>query len=126
MSGPWLVLLLVLSLLQLVLIAWWLFDRRSERAGILALTAARAELLTTMQAVTQRIDVLERSVRGDIDTSGRGARQEMTQTFAVFQQALLNQGAEPASDAPEAFAAIVRADVAKWAAIVRQTGAKPD
>ncbi|MFO1191647.1 MAG: DNA recombination protein RmuC [Rhodoferax sp.] len=96
MSGPWLVLLLVLSLLQLVLIAWWLFDRRSERAGILALTAARAELLTTMQAVTQRIDVLERSVRGDIDTSGRGARQEMTQTFAVFQQALLNQGAETA------------------------------
>ena len=41
-------------------------------------------------------------------------------------EALLNQGAEPASDTPEAFGAIVRADVAKWAAIVRQTGAKPD
>ena len=40
--------------------------------------------------------------------------------------ALLNQGAEPASDTPEAFGAIVRADVAKWAAIVKQTGAKPD
>ena len=40
--------------------------------------------------------------------------------------ALLNQGAEPASDTPEAFGAVVRADVAKWAAIVRQTGAKPD
>ena len=41
-------------------------------------------------------------------------------------EALLNQGAEPASDTPEAFGAIVRADVAKWAAIVKQTGAKPD
>ena len=42
------------------------------------------------------------------------------------RDALLNQGAEPASDTPEAFGAVVRADVAKWAAIVKQTGAKPD
>ena len=39
---------------------------------------------------------------------------------------LLGQGAEPASDTPEAFAAIVRADVPKWAKIVKETGAKPD
>ncbi len=39
---------------------------------------------------------------------------------------LLAQGAEPASDTPEEFAAIVRADVVKWAKIVKETGAKPD
>lgn len=39
---------------------------------------------------------------------------------------LLAQGAEPASDTPEEFAAIVRADVIKWAKIVKETGAKPD
>jgi tripartite-type tricarboxylate transporter receptor subunit TctC len=39
---------------------------------------------------------------------------------------LLGQGAEPASDTPEEFAALVRADVVKWAKIVKETGAKPD
>jgi tripartite-type tricarboxylate transporter receptor subunit TctC len=39
---------------------------------------------------------------------------------------LLGQGAEPASDTPEEFAALVRADVVKWARIVKETGAKPD
>ncbi len=42
------------------------------------------------------------------------------------RDALANQGAEPASDTPEEFAAIVREDVAKWARIIKQTGAKPD
>jgi tripartite-type tricarboxylate transporter receptor subunit TctC len=42
------------------------------------------------------------------------------------RDALHNQGAEPATDTPEEFAAIVRADVAMWAKIVRQTGAKAD
>ncbi len=42
------------------------------------------------------------------------------------RDALHNQGAEPATDTPEEFAAMVRADVAKWAKIVKQTGAKAD
>ena len=42
------------------------------------------------------------------------------------REALANQGAEPAGDTPEEFAAIVREDVAKWAKIIKQTGAKPD
>ena len=42
------------------------------------------------------------------------------------RDALSNQGAEPVTDTPEEFAAIVRADVAKWAKIVRATGAKPN
>jgi tripartite-type tricarboxylate transporter receptor subunit TctC len=43
-----------------------------------------------------------------------------------IKEALANQGAEPVIDTPEEFAAIVRADVAKWARIVKQTGAKAD
>jgi tripartite-type tricarboxylate transporter receptor subunit TctC len=42
------------------------------------------------------------------------------------RDALSNQGAEPLTDTPEEFAAVVRADVAKWAKIVRATGAKPN
>jgi len=42
------------------------------------------------------------------------------------RDALANQGAEPITDTPEEFAAIVRADVVKWAKIVKATGAKPN
>jgi len=42
------------------------------------------------------------------------------------RDALSNQGAEHVTDTPEEFAAIVRADVAKWAKIVKATGAKPN
>ena len=43
-----------------------------------------------------------------------------------MKKSLVNQGAEPAGDAPEEFAALVRADLAKWAKAVKETGAKPD
>ena len=43
-----------------------------------------------------------------------------------MKEALVNQGAEPAGDTPEDFAAVVRADLAKWAKAVKDTGAKPD
>ena len=36
------------------------------------------------------------------------------------QQLLLAQGAEPVSDTPEQFAAILKADVAKWGDVVRE------
>ncbi len=45
---------------------------------------------------------------------------------AEIRDALSNQGAEPLTDTPEQFAAIVQADVAKWARIVKATGAKPN
>ncbi len=43
-----------------------------------------------------------------------------------IRDALSGQGAEPVTDTPEEFSAIVRADVAKWARIVKATGAKPN
>lgn len=44
----------------------------------------------------------------------------------AMKEALLKQGAEPALDTVEEFTAIVRNDVAMWAQIVKQTGAKAD
>ncbi len=43
-----------------------------------------------------------------------------------LKEGLHSQGAEPVIDTPEEFAAIVRADLAKWAKIVKDTGAKAD
>ncbi len=42
------------------------------------------------------------------------------------RQLLLAQGAEPVSDTPEQFAAILKADIAKWGEVVRKSGAKAD
>ena len=42
------------------------------------------------------------------------------------QQLLLAQGAETVSDTPEHFAAILKADVAKWSEVVKKSGAKAD
>jgi tripartite-type tricarboxylate transporter receptor subunit TctC len=42
------------------------------------------------------------------------------------RQLMLAQGAEPVSESPEQFAAIVKADIAKWSEVVRKSGAKAD
>ncbi|MDB5807920.1 MAG: tctC [Betaproteobacteria bacterium] len=42
------------------------------------------------------------------------------------QQLMLVQGAEPISESPEQFAALIKADVAKWGDVVRKSGAKAD
>ncbi|MEO7727873.1 MAG: tripartite tricarboxylate transporter substrate binding protein [Burkholderiales bacterium] len=47
-------------------------------------------------------------------------------TMPEVQQLLLAQGAEPVSDTPEQFAAIIKADITKWGEVVRKSGAKAD
>jgi len=42
------------------------------------------------------------------------------------RQKLMDMGAEPAPNTPEEFAAMVKAEVAKWADVVRKSGAKVD
>jgi len=39
---------------------------------------------------------------------------------------LLAQGLEPAGNTPQAFDAYIRSEVARWSAVVRQAGLKPD
>ena len=59
-----------------------------------AYESGRAEMMAALQANTARLERLERELGREIGESSRGARQELTQTFAVFQQTLLAQGAE--------------------------------
>lgn len=42
------------------------------------------------------------------------------------RQRLISQGADPASNTPEEFAAYVKAEMAKWGKVVRDTGARAD
>jgi tripartite-type tricarboxylate transporter receptor subunit TctC len=42
------------------------------------------------------------------------------------REKLVNLGAEPVGDTPEEFAALVKSEGAKWAAVVKQSGARVD
>jgi len=46
--------------------------------------------------------------------------------LADVRQLMLAQGAEPVSETPEQFAALVKADIAKWGEVVRKSGARAD
>ncbi len=75
-------LLLALGLAQIALLLWLLLRKPADPSA-----HTRAELL----AANER---LERELRQAIAESGRGGRQELTQSFASFQQTLVQQGAE--------------------------------
>ncbi len=72
----------------------WLGPRGQDQGGLLAAEQGRSELLTALQASAERMDRLERELRREISESARGARQELTQNLASFQQSLVQQGAE--------------------------------
>lgn len=42
------------------------------------------------------------------------------------RQLMLAQGAEPVSETPEQFAAVIRSDIVKWTEVVKKSGAKAD
>ena len=85
--------LLAVAAANLMLLAWMLV-RRAGQAELLALQSAQAQSTAAIKAVAERIERMERDVGRVIDESSRGARQELAQTFALFQQTLLKQGAE--------------------------------
>ena len=72
----------------------WLARRNHATDGLLAAEQGRTELLAALQASAERMDRLERELRREISESARGARQELTQNLATFQQSLVQQGAE--------------------------------
>jgi tripartite-type tricarboxylate transporter receptor subunit TctC len=43
-----------------------------------------------------------------------------------MRQRLLDQGAEPVGNSPEAFAKIMQEEVVRWSEVVRVSGAKAD
>ena len=83
MTEPGFYVLLTLLILNLLL-ALWLIFRKSPDNG-------NAELLTLIQAGN---DKTEREVRREILDNSRANRQELSTTFATFQQTLTQQSAE--------------------------------
>ncbi|MDR6538201.1 DNA recombination protein RmuC [Variovorax soli] len=67
-----------------VLLLLWLLLRKPPAPD-------HSTLVATLGAANERI---ERELRHEIGESSRGARQETSQAFATFQQALVQQGAE--------------------------------
>lgn len=77
--------LLVLNVLMLVLLIWLLLRKPAgDDQGVTGLLAA----------LNEGHAKLEREVRREISDSSRASRQELGTTFATFQQALVQQGAE--------------------------------
>ena len=75
--------LLALLIVNALLLLWLLFRRQPDNG--------KAELLTLMNAGN---DKTEREVRREIVDNGRANRQELSSSFATFQQTLTQQSAE--------------------------------
>ena len=75
--------LLALLIVNALLLLWLLFRRQPDNG--------KAELLTLMNAGN---DKTEREVRREIVDNGRANRQELSSSFATFQQTLTHQSAE--------------------------------
>ncbi len=76
------------------LVVLWLALRRTDPVLAQKVESARTEVVASVQVGTVRIERLERELARMIEESSRGARLELAQTFAVFQQTLLAQSAE--------------------------------
>ena len=74
-----------------VLIGLWLALRSPDTRAAEQAQLARAELLASLQSGNDR---LERELRREISDTSRGGRQELAQSFATFQQALVGQSFE--------------------------------
>ncbi|MEO6623506.1 MAG: DNA recombination protein RmuC [Burkholderiaceae bacterium] len=85
--------LLLLAVANVFLLAGMLL-RRSGRSELLALQMAQSDSAAASKASAERVERMERELGRVIGESSRGARQELSQTLALFQQTMLTQGAE--------------------------------
>jgi len=83
-----------LALPALALLVWLAWRLQSLAAEPPQAAAERQRMLALLQAQAERLDRLERELRREVSDSARGQRQEVSQTLATFQEALLRQGAE--------------------------------
>ncbi len=86
-----LVALVVVNLLVLLWFGLRKTDTAASDAAIRQADQTRVELLANLQTGNDR---LERELRREISESSRGGRQELTQSFASFQQTVVQQSSE--------------------------------
>ncbi len=111
---------------------------RAGRMRALAVsTAARATALPEVPTVSEAIGAADYDLvswQGLLAPAGTDPavvarlNREVNRALAdpALSGRLVAQGLEPAGGAPEALAGLLRADVARWPALVRAAGARPD
>ena len=85
--------LLALGILNLFGLLWLLLNRHATGTDEVP-ALKHSELMAAVQSGNIRVERLERELGCALEDASRNARQEMTQTFAVFQQTLLAQNSE--------------------------------
>ena len=88
---PWIVWLIVAMAALNILVLIWLAVRRTDKTATAAAVQGKTELLGAVSTTSER---LERELRREITESSRGGRQELTQSFGAFQQAVVLQSGE--------------------------------
>jgi DNA recombination protein RmuC len=88
---PWILWLLITVAVFNILVLIWLAFRRADKAATAAAVQGKTELLGAVSTTSER---LERELRREITESSRGGRQELTQSFGAFQQAVVLQSGE--------------------------------
>jgi DNA recombination protein RmuC len=88
---PWIVWLIVAMAVLNILVLIWLAVRRTDKTATAAAVQGKTELLGAVSTTSER---LERELRREITESSRGGRQELTQSFGAFQQAVVLQSGE--------------------------------
>ena len=83
-------LILALAVVNVLVLLWLAFRRPDDKAARQA-EQARVELAGLLQSGNEKT---ERELRREITESSRGARQELGQSFATFQQTVVAQSAE--------------------------------
>jgi DNA recombination protein RmuC len=88
---PWVIWLLIVVAVFNALVLIWMAIRRADKAATAAAVQGKTELLGAVSTTSER---LERELRREITESSRGGRQELTQSFGAFQQAVVLQSGE--------------------------------
>ena len=83
MDGVVLILVIALAVLNLLVVLWAVLRKPSDAPG-----------LALLEAVGKHSETLSRALRQEFNESARAGRQEQAQTFATFQQTLVQQSAE--------------------------------
>ncbi len=74
-----------------IIVVFWFAVRKADKQATQAAVQGKVELLGAVSATSER---LERELRREITESSRGGRQELTQSFGAFQQAVVLQSGE--------------------------------